>query len=255
MMEESVKRSINTTRAQFEESFREGSLYNKQTRSKEHLERIVEALDVKAGDRILDLGTGSGYLAFEVARRVTNCSVVGLDIVERTLEKNRKQAEENEIGNIEFMAYDGMSFPFEDEIFDYVITRYALHHFPKIEKTFQEISRVLKKQGHLFIADPTPNEDDEERFVDEYMKMKNDGHIKYYTKEEFETLAEKFGMKLKDAFQTTICFPRLKETAIGFGEIMKRYDNRVIKNYEVKITDDNKYIYITQKVWNLTFEK
>lgn len=42
----------------------------------------------------------------------------------------------------------------------------------------------MKKGGRLFIAGPTPNEGDTERFVDDYMRMKPDGHIKYYEKEE-----------------------------------------------------------------------
>nr|WP_275891417.1 methyltransferase domain-containing protein [Ruminococcus sp. OA3] len=64
------------------------------------------------------------------------------------------------------------------------MTRYALHHFPEIADTFQEISRVLKPEGYFFLSDPAPNDNDTERFVDAYMQMQNDGHIKFYTKTE-----------------------------------------------------------------------
>lgn len=153
------------------------------------------------------------------------------------------------------LAYNGVKFPFEDKRFDYIMTRYALHHFPKIEETFKEISRVLKPKGQLFIADPTPCKEDTKRFVDEYMQMKKDGHIKYYTEEEFISLASEVGIQLKSSFQTTICFPRLKETAIGFDEIIKRHPKEIVEKYKVYVTEDHKYIYTTQNVLNLTFEK
>lgn len=115
-----------------------------------NLELILKCIPVKPGMRILDLGTGSGYLAFPFAEKYRQAEVVGLDIVEKTLKTNQKKAELNKINNLHFINYEGMDFPFEDNSFDIVITRYALHHFPAINKTFQEISRVLKKMEFSF---------------------------------------------------------------------------------------------------------
>ena len=165
------KISIEKTKQGFEESFRLGSYYNKQTRDENHLELILKCIQVKPGMRILDLGTGSGYLAFPFAKKQKQAEVVGLDIVEKTLEENQKKAELDGIGNLHFVNYEGMDFPFEDHSFDIVITRYALHHFPAIKDTFREITRVLKKNG-IFLSDPTPNDDDTKCFVDEYMQIK-----------------------------------------------------------------------------------
>lgn len=137
------KESIEKTKKSFEESFRLGSYYNKQTRDENHLELILKCIQVKSGMRILDLGTGSGYLAFPFAKKYKQAEVVGLDIVEKTLDENRKRAESEGISNIHFVSYEGMEFPFEDNSFDVVITRYALHHFPEIKATFREINRVL----------------------------------------------------------------------------------------------------------------
>jgi hypothetical protein len=50
-----------------------------------------------------------------------------------------------------------------------------------------EVSRVLKAGGALFISDPCPNECDAERFVDDYMSLKKDGHIRFYTKNEIDS--------------------------------------------------------------------
>ena len=119
---------------------------------------------------------------------------------------------------------------------------------------FQELARVMKTGGQLVIADPTPNLDDTNRFVDAYMRIKPDGHIKYYTKDEFERLGTNAGFSLSDAFQTEITFPRLIDTDM-YRTIMDEYDKDIISGYQVHGTQDRKYIYITQKVWNLVFKK
>ena len=249
------KENIEATRKGFEASFKEGKLYDRQTQDTEHLERIIEMLHIQTNDTILDLGTGTGYVSLEIAKRYKNANVIGLDIVEKALQSNRNKAENQNLNNIKFVSYNGIDFPFEDDFFDLIVTRYALHHFPKIEYTFKELARVIKTGGKLVIADPTPNEDDATRFVDAYMRMKPDGHIKYYTKDEFEHFGKDVGFLLSNAFQTEITFPRLKDTAYAYDAIMNEYDSDVISGYQVYETQDGKYIYITQKVWNLTFIK
>lgn len=219
------KESIEKTKQGFEDSFKSAAYYDKQTKDENHLELIVNFLQVKPGMRILDLGTGTGYLAFPFAERYKQTEIVGLDIVKNTLEKNRGKAELKGLSNLDFVDYEGMNFPFEDNSFDMVITRYALHHFPDIKNTFREINRVLKK----------------------------DGHIKFYTKDEWKEIAETSELKFIDGFETTIRFPRKKETSLEFDDIIGRHDENVIKGYEVEVIDDE--IWITEKVNNLLFQK
>lgn len=253
-MEQKVEDSIKDTKEGFEKSFLEGNLYNRQTQDRNHLNKILECLHIKSGDRILDLGTGSGYLAFEIAQKYPGSMVIGLDIVENTLKKNRERAKTLDLNNISFVSYGGVEIPFNSSCFDIVVTRYTLHHFPKIEESFREISRILKSNGKFFLADPTPNNDDSERFVDAYMQMKKDGHIKYYTKEEFTYLACQTDMKLIKYFETSITFPKKKVEAIEFDEIMKEFNRNVIEGYHVSVTENKEFIYITQRVLNLLFE-
>lgn len=247
-----ITESIEATKRGFEASFSESTLYNRQTQDAHHLNTLIEMLSSKPDERVLDLGTGSGYVAFEIAKQ-SGARVIGLDITENTLENNRAKAAEQNFSNLRFVAYDGMSFPFGDGEFDAIVTRYALHHFPDIAHTFSEISRVLKSGGRLLISDPTPNENDTSRFVDDYMRMKPDGHIKYYTKNEFSLLAENAGLSLINAVQSEITFPRLKETANAYSEILEKHSPDIISGYNV--CENDEYIYITQKVWNLLFIK
>lgn len=251
-MTSGVYESIERTKQGFEESFASGVFYNKQTRDEKHLELILDFLKVKEGMKILDLGTGTGYLAFPVAEKYPEVTVTGLDIVEKALEENRRKAEEKGLKNLRFVNYSGMEFPFEKDTYDMIITRYALHHFPNIRDTFREVGRVLKPGGILFLSDPAPNADDTERFVDAYMQMKKDGHIKFYTKEEWQEIGEGAGLRYVDGFETSIRFPKKKETAPEFEEILKRFDEAVIRGYAVEVVEDE--IWITEKVNNLLFQ-
>lgn len=247
------KNSIEAAKCGFESSFSDGEFYNKQTQDKKHLNAILEFLPIKSGMRILDLGTGSGYLSFAIAKKYPDVKIVGLDIVEKALASNRKKAVKEKLNNISFVNYDGNDFPFNDKSFDMVISRYALHHFPMITASIAEVSRVLKQDGYLFISDPTPNASDTQRFIDAYMQLKKDGHIKFYTSEEWINICEKSGLKPVGSFMSSIRFPKKKDTAYEFTELIKKYDKEVIDGYNLEILEDE--IYVTEQVNNLLFHK
>ena len=245
--------SIEATRKGFEASFAEGSFYNRQTMDTEHREKIISALSVESGMRILDLGCGSGYLTFAIAKTNEDVYVTGIDIVTNTLIENEKQAKQEGIGNIEFVSYEGQEFPYEDESFDMVVTRYALHHFPFIRESIREVARILKPHGRFFISDPRPNDCDTSRFVDEYMQLKKDGHIKFYTKDEWIEICGECGMNIVSSFDSTIRFPKKKSTAEGFDDVISRHDPEIIKSYDLSTTDEE--IWVTEQVNNIMFQK
>ena len=203
--------------------------------------------------RVLDLGCGSGYLSFPMAKNNPDSEVIGLDIVSDTLEANRSKANEERIKNLSFVRYDGIDFPFEDQSFDLVVTRYALHHFPDIGHSIGEMSRVLKEGGKLFISDPCPNECDTERFVDDYMRLKKDGHIRFYSKDEWISLCGKRDLNFVDGFESSIRFPRKKDTAYGYKEVLAKHNKSVIESYDLAETDTE--LFITEHVNNLLFRK
>ena len=248
-----IKASIDDTRKGFEESFASGEFYNRQTQDAEHLERILAFINVRDGMRILDLGCGSGYLTFPIAERNPHCEVTGLDIVCEAIDVNRSRAKDMGLNNLAFVSYDGIDFPFEAGSFDLVVTRYALHHFPDIEHSIGEVSRVLKEQGVLFISDPCPNDCDKDRFVDDYMRLKKDGHIKFYTKSEWVDICFKYGLHLSDGFESKIRFPKKKDTAFGYEKVLQKHDKAVIESYDLVETDTE--LFVTERVNNILFEK
>lgn len=251
-----MENSIETTKKWFNEYFSDRDVYASQTQDKKYLNAIISALEISNSEyKVLDIGTGTGYLSFEIAKRYKNADVTGLDIVEETLKINQNKAMEQKIQNISFISYDGTNFPFDDGLFDIIVTRYALHHFPNIKNSFSEISRVLKKGGKLLIADPIPAENDDVRFVDAYMKLKPDGHIQFYTKDELIQFANAVGLTLNDAFQTQITFPRTNDYGKSYTELLDSFDEEIVKQYNLHASEGGKYICITIDVLNSIFIK
>jgi ubiquinone/menaquinone biosynthesis C-methylase UbiE len=152
---------------------------------------------------------------------------------------------------LEFLSYDGEAFPFPEDYFDIVVTRYAIHHFPDIEHCFSELSRVLKSNGQLFISDPTPNKLDINRFVDKYMQMKDDGHIQFYTLEEITKIAKKFGFEKRFTTLTKIRFPR--KNATKYSNLLDGAGIETLQLYEIETIKDE--IFISEDVLNISFEK
>ena len=68
-----IKESIDDTRKGFEESFATGDFYNRQTQDSDHLEKILGFVKISKGMKILDLGCGSGYLSFPIAKNNPDC--------------------------------------------------------------------------------------------------------------------------------------------------------------------------------------
>ncbi len=131
-----VKSSIEKTRLGFEESFAEGVLYGRQTADSTHLEMIINFLAINDGIKILDLGTGMGFLAFPIAKAYPHAEIIGLDIVEKALEENRKRAMTEGLDNLRFVSYSGTAFPFEDGSFDMVVKGTHCTIFPILTERF-----------------------------------------------------------------------------------------------------------------------
>lgn len=246
-----LNESIRAAKESFEQRFAEGAFYNKQTQDAGHLQQILDFLPLRSGMRILDLGTGSGYLAFAIAERCPEAELTGLDIVEQTLEANRQKAAQSGLKNLRFVSYNGMDFPFADAEFDLVVSRYALHHFPDIRHSIREVSRILKAGGSFFLSDPAPNPCDTEGFADAYMQMKPDGHIRFYSKSDWQEICGGAGLHLSDAFDTKIRFPRKKTD--GYDALLKCYSPAVIESYDLQIAGEE--ILLTEQVNNLLYRK
>ncbi len=153
-----------------------------------HLSILMHLLENSNFQKILDIGTGTGYLAFPLAEKFSESTIYGIDIAETTIEKNNKLAKEKGFSNLTFQSFDGLKYPFSKESFDLIVTRYAFHHFPNIMDAVCQMNSLLVKGGKVLISDPMKNEKDTNGIIDEYMKVKKDGHIHFYSKNELDEL-------------------------------------------------------------------
>lgn len=112
-------------------------------------------------------------------------------------------------------------------------------------KAFPRLAEYIKQGGFFFLSDPTPNINDTSRFVDGYMQLKKDGHIKFYTEDEWLQICGKYGLQFKKNFGSTIRFPREKDTAFGFDELLKKHDKKIVEGYELEVLGNE--IYITER--------
>lgn len=104
------------------------------------------------GKRVLDIGCGA--LAFSKIVASLGATVVGIDPDPVQAEKNRNA---DPIPNIEFTECGAEKLPFPDQCFDGVTFGYSLHHVPAVAypQMFDEIFRILKPGGFLYVVEPT----------------------------------------------------------------------------------------------------
>lgn len=114
----------------------------------------TEFAKIKAGDTVIDLGSGAGNDAF-VARRLTgeNGKVIGIDFTEAMIGKARSNADRLGLNNVEFRQGDIEDMPVTANKADVIVSNCVLNLVPNKHKVFSEIYRVLKPGGHFSISD------------------------------------------------------------------------------------------------------
>lgn len=116
-------------------------------------EDLCEALDLRAGEMVLDVAAGNGNVSLAAARRW--CDVTSTDYVPALLERGRQRAAADRM-KIEFKEADAEALPFADASFDAVVSTFGVMFTPDQEKAAAEMLRVCRPGGKIGLANWTP---------------------------------------------------------------------------------------------------
>ncbi|MBI1223466.1 MAG: bifunctional demethylmenaquinone methyltransferase/2-methoxy-6-polyprenyl-1,4-benzoquinol methylase UbiE [Bacteroidetes bacterium] len=104
-------------------------------------------------ERLLDIATGTGDLAFEARKQMPKLHITGLDLSEGMLSKAREKATSRKMVDMEFIKGDSENLNFEDTTFDAVSVAFGVRNFENLEAGLSEIYRVLKPGGKLAVLE------------------------------------------------------------------------------------------------------
>jgi demethylmenaquinone methyltransferase / 2-methoxy-6-polyprenyl-1,4-benzoquinol methylase len=115
---------------------------------------LVDAIDPQPGQRVLDVATGTGMVAFQLVRR-GRCEVVGLDQSEQMLAGARSQlaARPDLADRVRFVRGEAERLPFGDAEFDALSFTYLLRYVDDPAATMRELSRVLRPDGRIAMVE------------------------------------------------------------------------------------------------------
>ncbi len=113
-----------------------------------------EVLSKISSGRILDVGTGPGFLPVKIARQAPKLEISGIDISGEMVKLARKNSERAGFSNrLKFFKASAESMPFEKECFDLCLSTFSFHHWSNPVACLREIFRVLKRGGEAWIYD------------------------------------------------------------------------------------------------------
>jgi ubiquinone/menaquinone biosynthesis C-methylase UbiE len=127
----------------------------RQAEYRELAKRIME-MGIPPQGKVLDMGTGPGFVAIEIARLLgqSGVQVVGMDLSGEMLEMAAENAAREGLnGILTWREGDNKAMPFTDGEFDSIVSNDSLHHWEDPLPVFNEIARVLKPGGCFLVKD------------------------------------------------------------------------------------------------------
>ena len=116
-------------------------------------EELCEVLDLRSGQKVLDVAAGNGNVSLAAARRWAK--VVSTDYVPAVLERGRQRAAAERL-DIEFQEADAEALPFDDASFDVIVSTFGVMFTPDQPRAAAELARVCKPGGKIGLANWTP---------------------------------------------------------------------------------------------------
>lgn len=128
---------------------------------------ICDKIALPEGATLLDIGTGPGLVPIDIAKRLPEINIIGIDLSDKMISfALRKQSMETGIGanslsNLKFVVMDAKDLKIADNSIDMVLSTGSMHHWKDPVKVFNEIYRVLKPGREAWICDGCKNASDD----------------------------------------------------------------------------------------------
>jgi len=116
-------------------------------------ESLAEAIDLRAGEYVLDVAAGNGNATLAAARRFAR--VTSTDYVPELLNQGAARAQANGL-DITFQTADAEALPFEDESFDVALSTFGVMFAPEQQQAARELMRVVRSGGRIGLSNWTP---------------------------------------------------------------------------------------------------
>ncbi len=116
-------------------------------------EMLVEALDLRAGERVIDVAAGNGNVTMAAARRFAE--VTSTDFVQSLLDKGAERAGAEGL-SVHFQVADAEALPYADQSFDVAVSSFGVMFTPRQQKAASELIRVVRCGGRIGLANWTP---------------------------------------------------------------------------------------------------
>jgi len=115
-------------------------------------DKLLKHLNVQTDDVIADLGAGTGFFTIPVAK-YTKETVYAVDIEPKMLELLKENANTEQIENIHYVESDLDQIKLNDKSVNKVIISHVMHEVPSMERTINEIKRILQQEGQMLLVE------------------------------------------------------------------------------------------------------
>ncbi len=159
--------------------------------SQQNLQFVIEMAEISMHDKVLDVATGTGYMAIAIAD--VGAEVIATDFTLEMLLKSRTALEGR--GKTGLALADADRLAFMDNSFDAVTCRVSVHHFANPQLAIGEMARVCKTGGRVMIMDVVSSEDKSKSDLHNQMgKLRDQSEVRQWQCSEIERMVKKAGL-------------------------------------------------------------